>query len=115
MTTRKKTVSIKVDATMYSAAKIALAARGTDIDAWVNLQLRTFARSTKIMFDLKDAMPMGKYLGANIEEIIRVDPAYMRWVLEQDFKKYKFTPAVIALISELTGDEFNQDTYGDMN
>jgi len=35
-------------------------------------------------------MPMGKYRGASIREIVEHDPAYVGWLIEQDwfFEKY---------------------------
>lgn len=112
---KTKTVSVKLNAASYQLAKEVLKARGTDVDVWINLQLRSFARTMgKNLYTLKDKMPAGKYMGEQIENIVRADLPYMVWMLGQDFKT-KYDADVHRLVGELSNldtDEFNQDIYG---
>lgn len=99
--TRKRTITIKVDASLYAEANTVLKDRGTDIDTWVQLQLRAFAKGGKALIHLSDKMPFGKYQGELVENVVRADTKYAAWMVSQDFSS-KYHPDVLALVSELS-------------
>lgn len=106
---KQKKVNIKVDAGVYAAAAKTLKDRGTDLDTWVNLQLRAFARTTKNMLTLKDKMQTGKYFGSTVEEVVRVDPGYMVWTLQQSHFRTRYGQDVYELLQSITGEEIDTE------
>lgn len=100
MNMRKKSVSIKVDATVYNQAAEVLKSRGTDIETWFKLQLRAFSRSGKSLLCLKDKIPFGKYAGELVEDVVRADTAYAIWMVAQNYTT-KFDTDVHQLVQEL--------------
>lgn len=97
---RKRNITIQVDSELYKEVMASFKARGTDLQTFVELQLRAFSSSkAKSNMDLGDLMPYGKYRGARIEDIIRGDLGYAVYLVGQDAK---FSGASLELIKELS-------------
>ena len=101
MASRTKSIAVKVDALLYKEATTVLKSRGTDIETWVTLQLRAFAKSGKSMLGLRDKISFGKYQGALVEDIIRGDLKYAIWLLGQN-GSIKWESAVLELAHQLS-------------
>jgi uncharacterized protein (DUF3820 family) len=97
---KQRSITIKVDLTIYKDATATLKARGTDVETWFRLQLCAFAKSGKAILSLTDKMPFGKYQGALVEDVVRADTKYATWMVAQDYST-KFNSDVLGLIQEL--------------
>lgn len=99
---RKRTITLSVDATIFTEASAILAARGTDLKRYLTLQITAFTKVGKPVVGLKDKMPLGKYFGAVVEDVVRGDPTYAKWMLSNEGPCDKFLAEVHELYQELT-------------
>lgn len=97
---RAKMVTLRLDAELYAKASKTLKARGTDIDTWIKLQLKAFSGANVGLLKLNDKMPGGKYIGECVEDVIRVDLSYAKWMMKQDWAT-KYDTDVHELVNEL--------------
>lgn len=59
--------------------------RGIEPSVMFEIMCRHFAVK-EFLFGLQDNMPFGKYKGLRIEDIIRADPSYIRWLCGESDK-----------------------------
>lgn len=95
-----ETVSIAIPADLATKAQEVLSLSGTDVETFVRLQLGAFCRARSILH-LDDKMNFGKYIGEKVEDVVRADTNYAKWLLGLDGFA-KFGPDVMLLVETLT-------------
>ncbi len=82
MAKRPKTtvVSLEIPALLLTKALNVLGNRGTTLDDFLRLQLRSLTRHDRF-YKLADRFTFGKYKDETIEDVIRADPTYLTWCL----------------------------------
>ncbi len=79
--------AIKVDVSLprklHDDLLAALEARGSDLDTFLAVAARSYLRVPS-EFSLSTVLPYKKYSGELLETIIRLDPSYVRWLLENN-------------------------------
>ncbi len=73
------TVSITLPKALFEDLDGVLAARDTTISKFVEVQARSYMRMP-LEFELHTQLPFRKYSGTPLEDVIRLDPNYVRWV-----------------------------------
>lgn len=96
----KRRVTFSVAEDLLAKAELALADRGTTLQAWLALQVGALTNIIKSAAGLADAMPFGKYVGARVEDVVRGDPRYIKWCLDTCPERLK--PDVVELYTELS-------------
>lgn len=80
------------------------AQRGLELDDVVRLYLRsliTVSKSARAL-GLDDPMPFGKYRDERLEVIIRSDPRYIKWMIDQAGERFKMTPEALLLLEMIS-------------
>lgn len=98
----KRKIKLNIDAKLLRDAQNVLEKRGIKFEMWLQLQLRSAINTQPMCFGLKDRIPFGKYNGELIESIVRADPGYMHWLVENT--RRQFTDEVKQLLQELAGE-----------
>jgi len=78
--------------------------RGIHIEDYLAIHLRQMLK-VKVLYDLGDPMPFGKFAGEEIEMVCRASPDYMAWMINTHAREERaspFTPRVLQLVQELT-------------
>lgn len=100
-------IAVMLPEDLVSAARNKLLSeRGIELETYLSVYLRTILRAGKSILGLNDAMTFGKYSGEKVENIVRIDPNYMTWIVTQD-SRTKFEPEVILLLNEIAGTRSN--------
>lgn len=97
---RNRNITIKIEGTLYKQAMVELKKRGATIETFVQLQLRAMCKD-KTIYRLKDRITFGKYSGSIIEDIVRCDPKYMTWLLENSRKPEQFHSEIQETLFEM--------------
>ncbi len=74
--------------------------RGIELETFVAIYLRMIVRASKGILGLSDLFGFGKYTGEKVEDVIRIDPSYVLWLITQDGRT-KFEPEVLILCNEM--------------
>lgn len=97
---RQATITIKLDSALKKSVIALMKERGTTIETYVRLQLRAMT-GDKAMLCLSDKMNFGKYYGEPVEDVVRANPGYIRWIITKAENGCKFGPDVLALLEEM--------------
>lgn len=100
----KAQVTLELPVKLYEKASSILYARGTTLDDFVRLQLLRLTKNEKF-YDVQDPMTFGKYRDELVGTIIRADPEYMVWCL-QNVAGFGLTPQALDLLQS-TGVDFS--------
>lgn len=95
----KTLISVEIDDAVAKQVQAMLTARGTDVQTYIRLHLRSFTRVDTVL-GLQAKMTFGKYLGELVEDVCRVNPGYVRWVITES-TNVRFEPEVTELLEEL--------------
>lgn len=98
---RKKSITITCDGAIFAEAEKTLTERGTTIKTWLTLQLHAITKVAKPVVTLTDKMSFGKYYGAIVEDVVRGDPGYCKWMLSAEGVSERFHADVFSLAEEL--------------
>lgn len=82
------------------SAKQKLSERNIELETFLQIYLRMILRASKGILGLQDEFGFGKYRGEKVEEIIKIDPTYVAWLITQDGRT-KFEPEVLVLVNEM--------------
>lgn len=78
-----------------------LMTRGSSVEQFLTIHLQAFLRQqmsqTSQLFGLDDTLPWGKYAGTTIDVLVRTEPGYIQWLI--DNSKHKFSDAVHNLLA----------------
>lgn len=97
-----RSITFRLDDAVLAKAEAVLTDRGTDIKSWMALQIGALSKVTKPVVGLVDPMPFGKYLGAKVEDVVRGDPSYAKWMLQTEGTADRFNQEVVQLYVELS-------------
>jgi hypothetical protein len=75
-------VTLKVESDVRDDFESLCVARGLEPEQMFRVMLRSFTRR-KVVFHLTDELNFGKYNGLVLEEVIRADPRYMNWLVNE--------------------------------
>lgn len=75
-------VTFQIPKTLLRKAEAILEARGSNLEAFIRLNLKSLVRCEKF-YGLADVMNFGKFRGEVIEDIIRGEPRYVAWCLRE--------------------------------
>lgn len=107
-----KRVKIEIDEGIYAALQSIGQMREVEADKIIEMQLLSYIRAYERgqVFSPSDPMPYGKYKGYLIEEIVRVDPRYICWMISES-PIFKANDEVIELLNSLKGDDEDPFIY----
>ena len=71
---------IVIDPKLLKRANEILAERGTTMEQWLKLQLKSLIKHRRV-YNIREKLTFGKYEGEIVEDVIRADPSYMSWCL----------------------------------
>lgn len=74
--------------------------RGTTIETYIRLQLRAMTVD-KSMLKLADKMNFGKYYGELVEDVVRANPSYIRWLVCESTNGCRFDSDVLELLESM--------------
>lgn len=94
-----KTRAIHLPKTLVDRAEERLGEREIELESYIAIHLRIMLKNKNVL-NLTDIMPFGKYSGEIVEDVCRVDPDYMSWMIVQNGKT-SFAPDVSALVDSL--------------
>lgn len=98
---RKASITIQLDGALKKQVQQMMKDRGTTIETFVRLQLRAMTVSNS-MLTLHDKMNFGKYSREPVEDVVRANPDYIRWIVNQSAtKECKFDADVLELLTKL--------------
>lgn len=95
--------SVELPKALFEKASAILLARGTTLDDFVRLQLLRLTKNEKF-YGVGDQICFGKYRDETVATIIRGDPEYMVWCL-QNVAGFGLTPEALDLLQS-TGVDF---------
>lgn len=81
-------------------ARQKLSERNIELETFLQIYLRMILRASKGILGLQDEFGFGKYRGEKVEEIVKIDPSYVAWLITQDGRT-KFEPEVLVLVNEM--------------
>jgi len=90
---------VPVDPKLLKKAETILAERGTSMEQWLKLQMKTLIKHSRL-YGLRDKISFGKYDEEFIEDIIRADPSYIAWCL-RTVAGFTLTIEALELLSEM--------------
>ncbi len=93
-------VELELDKKLVEKANRLLKDRGSNLAIYLELQLRAFCKSSAPL-RLSDRMPIGKFSGALVEDIVRTDTSYIEWLIGVS-TTVSFDPEVTRLVMELS-------------
>lgn len=93
----RETVQVTLDADLYRAAIEILTSRSLTFEDLVRAHLRGFLNSYKAL-GLEDCINFGKYRDEKVITICRLDPSYIRWIIEQSVERPRFTFEVVQFL-----------------
>jgi len=99
-TPRNRNITIKIEGSLHKQATAELKLRGATIETFIQLQLRAMCKD-KTIYRLKDRIQFGKYSGSIIEDIVRCDPKYMTWLLDNSRKPEQFHSEIQNTLNEM--------------
>ena len=94
------TVVLELPTKLVEAATIILQGRGSDIEDYVRLKLKSLMRPTR-HYDLYETYNFGKYKDEVVATVIRTDPEYVAWCL-REVEGFGLTPEALGVL-ESTG------------
>lgn len=112
MAMRALTVTLTTD--LIEGLKEFANSRGLTVSEVVQFQMTNFLRRAPQVLGLSDKMPFGKFVGYKIENIVRNEPNYARWMLE-NITSIRFRDEVYELYYALDMIDQNRvevDEYG---
>ena len=87
---------------IIKSAKQILAKRKSSLESYIKIQLYALVKiKDNSILHLNSKMPFGKFTGLTVEEIVKNDPNYMNWILNNQ-KTNRFDVTVIELVEQLT-------------
>ncbi len=94
-------IAIYLPASLVAEAREKLETeREIELEIFLAIYLRMICR-TKTYLHLEDKLPFGKYVGEVVENICRIDPAYIAWLIGEGNGRTKFDPSVLVLAQEM--------------
>src|SRR4051812_22558057 len=91
-----KTVNVAVPKDLYDQAEKTLMGRGLSVENFIRVSLRGALQRNGYV-PLRAELTFGKYRGETLETIIRADPEYIRWMLNNS-KTFITDEAAIELL-----------------
>lgn len=73
-------VEVSLPIELHDELSALLDGRGTTMSKFFEVHARSFLRSPSI-FELHTRLPFRKYAGSPVEDIVRMDPSYIRFLL----------------------------------
>lgn len=73
--------------------------RGIEQERMFSVMVKAFANKTEV-YGLQDTLKFGKYGGVNVEDLIRADPQYCRWAI-QNTERFDLTDEAYELLEEI--------------
>lgn len=97
-----ETVPIYLPQDLVASARLKLEdEREIELETFISIYLRMILRTTKGTLGLDDEIRFGKYYGEKVNDVVRVDPHYIAWIVTQPTGRTKFAPEVLILLDEL--------------
>lgn len=90
---------IKVDGKLLKKVNTILAERGSNLEEWLRLQMKTLVKHSRL-YNIDDPISFGKYDGETIRTIIKADPDYITWCL-RTVAGFTISPAALELLSDM--------------
>ena len=103
---RTTEVVIELDRELCARLHDKLSARGLKLEKYIEMTLRAFDRQKNILH-LRDKINFGKYYGEVVEDVVRMDPGYISWCLQE--WATRFGPDVFILMEALDDKEESND------
>ena len=114
-----KRVTVTLDEGVHAALLEVAKIRETSIETIMDLQLLGYIRSAERgrIIELQDLMPYGQYKGALLEDVIKVNPRYIQYLLSNS-DTFRISEEAIKLLNKLDDhDEYitNEKPAKDIN
>lgn len=99
-------VTVEIDEGIYESLKSIGVMRDIHPDTIIEMKLLAYIRAYERgqVFGPTDIMPYGQYKGYVIEEVIKVDPRYVCWLLTES-AIFQLNEDAIDLLNSLKGDD----------
>lgn len=106
LATKPKRKTITLDEGVYNALLEIGASRDVHIETIIDLQLLAFVRSYERGQILRpeDAMPYGQYKGSLIQDVIKVNPRYVAYLLSNS-SNFRLSEEAIQLLNYVYEDD----------
>lgn len=103
-----KIIEVELPEDLAASVAEILVERQLELNDLVRLYLRSFVIASRRfgLLKLTDEMPFGKYRGETLEIIIRTDPHYVSWMIDNN-DTFRVDQTAMALIAHMQEDEDN--------
>lgn len=108
---KHQSITIKIQKDLFKESTAYLKVREITFERWVEVQLRVLLHQhDRANLTPTSGMPFGKYQGAMVGDVIRTDPAYITWALDncKGFSLNDESQAILSTIFEELS--INQET-----
>lgn len=92
-------VTVKLPRAIHDELSAILEGRGTNLATFLTVTARAYLR-TPSMFELHSALPYKKFSGSALEDVIRIEPSYVRWLLG-NVRGFKMSEQAQKLLDEV--------------
>lgn len=104
---RTRTITITVPERVADKFEVLCEARNLDPSSYLTLWVVAATRNSTRPYGLVDPLRFGKYEGIPFGDVIKGDPKYVLWCID-NLEKFSMTPDAVGLLQIMLGDAMEE-------